>query len=83
MDDVRVSKVPCSKLALNAGHVLQILDCVEPEEVSIMCPLWDLVGSCGVQARADGGPSQDHGNNEFGSPKKCQTIACNAQAYRI
>jgi len=67
----------------DAGYMPQIPDRAESEEVHTLCPLLDLAGSCGVQEMTYGGPYQDRGNSEFGGPKKCQTIACNAQAYRI
>lgn len=69
MDNVRLGEAPCSKSVPDAGYLLQIPDCAEPEKVSILCPLWDLARSCGVQARVDGVPCQDHGNSEFGGPK--------------
>jgi len=50
--------------------MLKVLDRVELEEVLVLCPLWDFAGLCGMKARTHGGPYQDHGNNQFGSPKE-------------
>lgn len=38
------------------------------KKMHIMCSLSDLVGSCGVQARIDGGSCKDCSNCEFGGP---------------
>ena len=49
----------------------QVLDQSTFEEIPILCSLWDLAGSHGVQARADGGPYKDCGESEPGGPKEC------------
>jgi len=68
---------------LDVGYVSQIPDRIESEEVFILCPLWDLAGSCGVQARADGGPCQACGDNEFGGPKECYEATHDVGTYKI
>ncbi len=60
-----------------------ITDHSESEDVFILCPLWDLAGSCVVQARADGGPCQDHGNSQFEGPKECQIAVRNFGPYWV
>lgn len=68
---------------LNVGYMSKISDRFEPEEVLILCPLWNFSGSCGVHARTNGGSCQDHGNSKFGGLMECQTVACNARPYWI
>jgi len=80
---VRSCKAPCSKSTPNAGYMLQIPNHAKPKEVSILCPLRDLAGSCGVQKRVDGGPYQDRGDSKFGGPKEFQTTMCNTSTYMI
>jgi len=58
-------------------------DHAEPKEVYVLCPLWDIFGSCCVQARNDGGPYQDLCDSQFGGPKKCSVVVCNTWAYKI
>ena len=75
MDNVWVSQSPCSQSTLDVGYMPKILDRIEPEEMLIMCPLWDFAGSCGVQARTNGGPCQDHSNSQFGGPEESQIVS--------
>ena len=63
--------MPCSKFAPSLGYFLEILDHIEFEEMPILCSLWNFVGSCGVQARIDGGPCKDCGDSESGRSEEC------------
>lgn len=67
----------------DVGYVSQIPDRTKFEEMHILCSLWDLAGSCGVQARIDGGPCKDCSNCGFGGPKECQAFSRDTGTYRI
>eukprot|EP00253_Pinus_taeda_P013462 PITA_13462 len=80
--DLRKLNDACVHDPFSTPFIDEIPDHTESEEVSILCPLWDLFGSCRVQVRDDGGPYHDHGSSEFGGPKKCQTTMHNTREYR-
>jgi len=45
---VWASQAPCRQPVLNVGYVPKVSDCAEPEEVPVLCPLWDFSRSCGM-----------------------------------
>lgn len=73
----------CTECTLNSGYVPNVSNHIEHEEFLVFCPIWDFSRSCGMQARNNGGPCQDYGNNQFGSPGECQTVGNNAGPYWI
>lgn len=63
--------------------MLEVLDHAQFEEMLVLSPFWDLVGSCGMQARLDGRPYEDRGHNQFGSTQECEIATHNTGAYGI
>ena len=83
MDSVWIGKAPCGKSALDARYMSEVPDHAQSEEMFVLCPFWDLAGSCGMKTRLDGRPYKDHVHNQLGGTKECETAVCNARAYGI
>jgi len=48
LDYVWVGKTPCGKSALDGRYFSKVSHCTQSEEMPILCPFWDSVGSCGL-----------------------------------
>ena len=68
---------------LDARYMPKVLDHAQSEEILVLCPFWDLAGSCGMRTRLDGRPYEDHGHNQFGSTEECETTTRNAGEYAV
>jgi hypothetical protein len=63
--------VPCSKSALDVGYMPKVSDRAEFEEMFILCPLWNLAGSCGVQQGLMVDPAKIVVIINLEAPRKC------------
>ena len=83
MDNFWIGQALSGKSTLNVRYMSKIPDCAKSEEVSILCPFWDPTRACGVQIGIDGIAREDHGDNQLGGAKGCETNVCNLGAYWI
>jgi len=55
---------------LDVLYMPKISDRIEYEEILIVCSIWDLASSHGMEARIDGGPCKDYGDSKFGGTEE-------------
>lgn len=68
---------------LDARYMSDVPERTQSKELFVLCPFWDLAGSCGLQTRLDGRPYEYHDHNKFGGAKECEVVARNTRAYGI
>lgn len=70
----------CCKSTPKARYFSQISNCTTPKEMHILCAIWNLSGSCGLQKMVNGRPLEDSSDLHFRSSEECKVVAHNVRA---
>ena len=75
--------MPCCKFEPHVGYVLQTLDHPESKKMHLLCPLWNIIGSCGLQERIDDRSHQDNCYCQLRGPEQCKIASRDTGTYRV
>lgn len=67
----------------DVGYLSQISNCTKFEEIYILCTIWNLAGSCGLQIGVNGRPLEDNNDHQFRSNEEFKPIAHDVREHML